>query len=94
MKITITDHDTRTHLRPEEAWGTEGRVFQIYAEGKPQNTYIIGVARSEDCWVLWFNEESQEWATGTQSKESLKGYLPHVTIVEVEAEVEITLRLK
>lgn len=69
-----------------------GTVFQQYYDGEPQREFYVHVGVNEKRVVsIWYDEEDKEHRLSTDSKKSLRNFVPSVKVRQIDADVVIGL---
>jgi len=97
FKATVTNTKVSSEdlITPIECFGTdENDVFQMYTNGEPDNSYLIGTGMHDRPLYLWWCEEEDTHRVSSSSEEDLRGFLSHIMFKRIDADFTITLEVK
>jgi len=70
-----------------------GCIFQQYSHGFPQNSFYINCGMNETSVIhIWYDDEDKQYRLSTDNKKSLGELLPHVYVLEIDAEINLDLK--
>lgn len=81
-------------VNPCDIYGAEhGSVYQMYMNGKPDETYLIGTGCYENPIMIWYDEESNTYRLSSQSEEELEEYYDFVKFLPLN-NVKLNIKLE
>lgn len=70
-----------------------GCIFQQYSHDFPQNNFYINCGLNEKSVIhIWYDDENEQYRLSTDNKKSLEELLPHVSVLEIDAEINLDLK--
>lgn len=70
-----------------------GCIFQQYSNNIPQNNFYINCGMNEPSVIhIWYDDEDKQYRLSTDNKKSLGELLPHVSVIQIDAEINLDLK--